>query len=85
MSETIDPYGLENKKRWKVIFYPTYDAPPEVYQYWNKDKRLALYQFNYFFDTRDDPDYPRMYSRIELIVEIGKISRVIDKICFEQK
>lgn len=32
----------------------------------DKDKPLAFQQFSYFLETRNDPDYPKMYKKINL-------------------
>lgn len=69
-------------KQWLVIFYPAWDSEPEVYTYWNKGKDLALKHFNQFFDTKDDPDYPKMYKKIELRVVVDHLSYVVDEIKF---
>ena len=69
-----------SNKQWRVIFYPAYESLPEVYCYW--DKELAIQQFNYFYDTRNDADYPLMYKKIELVVVVDKIFKVVDSISF---
>lgn len=69
-------------KRWRVIFNLSYDAPPEEYFFWDKDKEIAFQMFNYFKETKDDPDYPKMYSSIELQVCVDHLSRTVEKIQF---
>ena len=54
----------------------------EEYYYWPKDKEMAERHFQMFKDTRDDPDYPKMYRKIEFGVVCGEISHVVDKILF---
>lgn len=71
-----------NKKRWRVLFNLSYDSPPEEYYFWDKDKELAFQMFNYFRESRNDPDYPKMYASIELQVCVDKISRTVEKIEF---
>lgn len=73
---------IENKQ-WEVTFYPAYDAPPERYVYLDKDKPLAFQQFSYFLETRNDPDYPKMYKKINLSVIVGNLSCIIDEILFK--
>ncbi len=72
-----------NDKQWEVAFYPAYDAPPERYVYLDKDKQLAFQQFKFFQDTKDDPDYPQMYKKIDLSVIVGNLSCIIDEILFK--
>lgn len=71
-----------NKKRWRVLFNLSYASPPEEYYFWDKDKELAFQMFNYFRESRNDPDYPKMYTSIELQVCVDKISRTVEKIEF---
>lgn len=73
---------IENKQ-WEVTFYPAYDAPPERYVYLDKDKQLALQQFKFFLDTKDDPDYPQLYKKIDLSIIVDNLSCIIDEISFK--
>ena len=68
-------------KRYCVRFIRCDGAVPgtENYYYW--DLRDARAHFNLFKDN--DPDYPKMYSRIQLISEYGNLSTVSDEIRYQ--
>lgn len=69
-------------KRWRVVFNLSYDSPPEEYYFWDKDKELAFQMFNYFKKTKADPDYPGMYSSIELQICVDHLSTTVERIQF---
>lgn len=67
-------------KRYCVRFIRCDGAVPNIenYYYWNRED--AELHFNMFKEP--DSDYPKMYSRIQLISEYGNLSTVSDEIRF---
>lgn len=71
---------MDKEKRYCVRFIRRDGAVPDTenYYYWNR--KDAEVHFNLFKDN--DPDYPKMYLRIQLISEYGNLSTVSDEIRF---
>lgn len=67
-------------KRYIVKFIRCDAILPKIeeYYYWHKEEaenHLSLFR-------EDDPDFPKMYDRIQLIAEYGNLSTVADEIRF---
>lgn len=43
---------------------------------------MDFQMFNYFKKTKDDPDYPGMYSSIELQICVDHLSTTVERIQF---
>ena len=71
---------MNTDKRYCVRFIRCDGAVPNIenYYYWNRED--AEMHFNRFKEP--DPDYPKMYSRIQLISEYGNLSTVSEEIVF---
>ena len=71
---------MNTDKRYCVRFIRCDGAVPNIenYYYWNRED--AEMHFNMF--KKPDPDYPKMYSRIQLISEYGNLSTISDEIVF---
>lgn len=69
--------------RYCVRFIRKDHAKPseEDYYYWDREDAEA--HFNLF--KEQDPDYPKMYSRIQLISMYGQLSTVSDEICLNKE
>lgn len=69
---------MNTDKRYCVRFIRCDGAVPDTenYYYWNR--KDAEMHFNMF--KGPDPDYPKMYSRIQLISEYENLSTVSDEI-----
>lgn len=52
--------------------------PVETYYYWNREDAKA--HFDLF--KEDDPDFPKMYERIQLLTVCKNLSSVSDEITF---
>lgn len=67
-------------KKYCVRFIRCDGAVPDVenYYYWNKeDAEIHLSMFR-----ENDPDFAKMYDRIQLITEYGQLSTVSEEIRF---
>lgn len=71
---------MQQADRYCVKFIRCDGAVPDIenYYYWNRED--AETHFNMF--KENDPDFPKMYSRIQLISEYGNLSTVSDEIRF---
>lgn len=67
-------------KRYCVRFIRCDNIVPNIenYYYWNR--KDAEYHLSLF--RENDPDFPKMYDRIQLIAEYGRLSAVSEEIKF---